>query len=211
MMMDLRHCNDACNQDYALGVLDPGEAAGLESHLRDCAACASQVREYQALFHQLADLPLPPVPKGIAAGVLASLRPSPKARGANAIFGLLLRRPAFAAAAGGLLGLGIAVFHEPLLLLFGRMTGGVVAGGVTQLATGIREILKDLSTLTVVVHPIVGAILKLEPVVRVLGEAIRAVPAQASVPSILLSLATAVLLARLLGQVRREKLGHAKS
>ena len=208
--MDLRHCDEALNQDYVLGALDPGEAEALESHLISCPACALQVRQYRSLFRNLADLPLPAVPEGIASGVLARLRPAPEARATRSVLGLLIRRPAFAAAAGGLLGLAIAVFHEPLLLLFGRMTGGIVSGGVTQMVTSIRDLLEDLSALTVIVHPIVGAILKLEPVIRVLGEAIRAVPAQASTSSILLSLATAILLARLLGQVRREKLGHAK-
>jgi anti-sigma factor RsiW len=208
--MDLRHCDEALNQDYVLGALDPREAEALESHLSGCPACALQVRQYRLLFRNLADLPLPAVPDGIASRVLARLRAVPEAHANRSVLGLLIRRPAFAAAAGGLLGFAIAVFHEPLILLFGRMTGGIVAGGATQLVTGIRSVLRDLSVLTGIVQPVVGAILKLEPVVRALGEAIRAVPAQASTSSVLLSLATAILLARLLGQVRREKLGHAK-
>lgn len=209
--MDPSHCDDELNQDYVLGILDPSEATRLDAHLRGCPACALRVKQYGALFQELADLPLPSVPVGIASGVLRRLQPSPSLRGGHGAFGFLIRRPAFAAATGGLLGLAIAVFREPILLLFGRMTSGLVADGTIQLITGIRQVLHDLSVLTIVVNPILRAFLNLEPVARAMGDAVRAMPAQASASSVLLSLATAILLARLLGQVRREKLGHAKS
>ena len=206
----MRQCDDALNQDYVLGVLEPEAMVRLEAHVSGCAACASRVRHYRLLFHALDELPLPPVPEGIAAGVLASLRLSPATRGTRRAFEFLLRRPALAAAVGGSLGLVIAIFHQTLILWFGRMTGGIVTDGATRLVMGFRDILHALSVLIVIVRPVVGAVLKLEPVVRALEEAVRAMPAQASVSSILLSLATAILFARLLGQDRREKLGHAR-
>lgn len=208
--MERKLCDDTRNQELVLGVLDPEEISALEAHLGQCPDCALSVRQYRALFRDLAELPFPPVPEGLAAAVLADLRRLPEGGKRHSILGFFVRRPVLALALGATMVAVIAVLREPMLLLFGRMTGGIVAGSAAQLVEGIREVLKSLSTLGVVIHPIVGVLLKLESVVRALGGALRAVPAQASATSILLSLATAILLGRLLGQVRRENLGHAK-
>jgi hypothetical protein len=51
---------------------------------------------------------------------------------------------------------------------------------------------------------------KFEPIFAALGGAMKAVSVQPSVLSIVLSLATVLFLGRLVGQIKREELSHAK-
>jgi anti-sigma factor RsiW len=208
--MDPRTCDDVRNQDFALESLPAEESAWLEAHLIDCPACASRVEQYRALFRGLADLPLPAVPGGIADAVLARLEPKPQARRSRPFVGELIHRQILALPLVLALAGVVIILREPLALLFARMVGTVVAGGAAQLVTSLRGVLDGFSTVAVLVRPVVSVFLKLEPILKGLGEALRALPAQASTPSVLLSLATAILLARLLAQVRRERPSHAK-
>lgn len=209
--MEPRTCDDVRNQEYVLDGLPAEERAWLEAHRMDCPACAIQIERYRALFRGLADLQLPSVPTGIADAVLARLQPSPPARRPLPFIEVLTRRPILILPVVIALAAGIIALREPLTLLFARIVSTAVAGGATQLVTGLRGVLDGFSTVAILVRPVVTAILKLEPILKGLVEAIRALPAQAFSPTVLLSLATAILLARLLAKVRREKPSHAKS
>jgi Putative zinc-finger len=203
-------CNTDRNQDYVLGALSSVEADRLEQHLIACSRCAHEVEDFRALFASLQDLPLPIVPPGIVDAVISRLAPE-SARG-RLIDRLraAVHQPLFAAASGIVAGLLLTLFREPLALTFGRLTGGIVASTCASLATGLSGLLRNLQEVTVVLEVFARLFMKLEPIVRALGGALMAVTAQASALSVLLSLATALFLGRLMGQLRREELSHAK-
>jgi anti-sigma-K factor RskA len=71
---------------YALGALDAADRVAFEQHLRECSACASEVRSLQPVVDGLAQvLPLVDPPAALRERVLASIQPgAPKlARGAT--------------------------------------------------------------------------------------------------------------------------------
>lgn|GEM_PF-5205793 len=201
----MRHCDEIANQEFLLGALAPEEAAGLEEHLRGCAACARQVDEYRALFAELPDLPLPAVPEGIADGVLKALR---RRRLAPA---QVAGRSLAVAFSGGLVGLLLALFRHPLFLFFGRLTHGFLIGGSAEFLRGLRVLLHDLLDMTVLLHALIGALTKVGPLTQQMGAAARSSMLD---PTIVLSfalfLATALLIGRIVGHLGRENLGHAK-
>jgi hypothetical protein len=203
-------CRTEWNQDYVLGALSASEAGLLEQHLLACARCAREVEEFRTLFVSLQELPLPLVPPGIADAVIARLAPqSAYARLIDQLH-IWTRQPVFAAAAGIVSGLLLTVFREPLALHFGRMTGGLVAGVSGDLAGLISGILRNLREMTTVLEVLARLVTKLEPLLRTPGLALRFVAGHASLVSILLSLATVLFLGRMVGQIGREELSHAK-
>jgi anti-sigma factor RsiW len=61
-------------QSYADGELPVDDARGLESHLRDCAACARQVSALRGLASQLSTLPDAPLSRDLSRPVEVVLR-----------------------------------------------------------------------------------------------------------------------------------------
>lgn len=197
-------CDENRIQDAVLGALTEEEQADLERHLRACRACSAKSNEYRLLFRELTALPFPPVPSGIADAVLARLHPAP------ALAAPRRRRAAFVFGSLAMLGLLMAVFHRPVLLLFGRITGSFATGIATELLAGLRDALGRFTELAVVLRLLVDAAVTSEAIARVVWEALLAVPDRSVAGTLALSLATALLLGRLLGQIRKEKFGHAK-
>ena len=204
----MKPCDETRNQEYLLGTLPPGEAAQLEEHLAHCSSCARRVEEYRSLFRALAEIPMPPVPEGLDEAVIARVRPGSRAARLWWQWAPQVGRPLLGALASGVAAVCLAIFHEPLLLFFGKLTSGMVTGGTGEFIARLHQSLNDLSTLTVVIHAVVGVLLKLGPVIRALGDAVRTLPGQTSVLSIALSVATALFLGRAVGHLGREKLGH---
>lgn len=200
----MNRCDEDRIQDYILEILPPDERLDLERHLTSCASCSAKSDQYRLLFLELKALPFPPVPTGIADAVLARLQPSP------ALAAPRRRRVAFAFGSLAMLGLLMAIFHRPVLLLFGRITGGFATGLASELVAGLREVLGRSAEVAVILHLFVDAAVKLEAVFRVLGEVLLAVPDRTIAGTLALSLATALLLGRLLGQIRKEKFGHVE-
>ncbi|MFI1965981.1 anti-sigma factor family protein [Streptomyces pathocidini] len=65
---------------YALGVLDPEDAARFEDHLASCDACAEQLEEFmgvEPLLATLAEVP-PAAPGGVPDPVAPPVRPGPR-------------------------------------------------------------------------------------------------------------------------------------
>jgi anti-sigma factor RsiW len=67
----------------AAGALDPEEAARVEAHLRDCAACASEAGAWRSLVERLGGMPAPRPSRALVAraveaveGLLAERRES---------------------------------------------------------------------------------------------------------------------------------------
>lgn len=59
--------------DLSEGLLGPAHAAEVNSHVVDCADCASTIAEVRRVPALLADLPVPPLPAGVAARIDAAL------------------------------------------------------------------------------------------------------------------------------------------
>ncbi|MFN8095570.1 MAG: zf-HC2 domain-containing protein [Vicinamibacteria bacterium] len=57
----------------AAGLLAPAEAAAVEAHLRDCAACAAEAASWRGPVDELRARPLAPVPPALAARVRAAV------------------------------------------------------------------------------------------------------------------------------------------
>ncbi|MBI5439709.1 MAG: zf-HC2 domain-containing protein [Deltaproteobacteria bacterium] len=56
---------------YADGELSRFRARGIARHLKDCASCRARLAELRALESLLADVPVPPLPEGFSARLLA--------------------------------------------------------------------------------------------------------------------------------------------
>jgi predicted anti-sigma-YlaC factor YlaD len=65
---------------YQDGELQVTEAGGVERHLKDCAACRSEWRDYQALVAGLGRLTTPAPFPGFSSRVMAALRHRPEKR-----------------------------------------------------------------------------------------------------------------------------------
>jgi hypothetical protein len=203
-------CHTDRNQDYVLGALSANEVDRLEQHLLACARCASEVEDFRALFVSLENLPLPAVPAGIAEAVIERLAPSSAwARLVDRLH-VLTRQPVFAAAAGIAAGLVLGLFRDPLALHFGRLTAGIVASASASLTTGIGGVLHNVKELTAVLDVLARLLTKSDPILHALSGALDAVSGPATLISVLLSLATVLVLGRVVGQIRREELSHAK-
>lgn len=206
----MNFCHTDRNQDYVLGALSANEVERLEQHFLACARCAREVEDFRALFASLEDLPLPAVPAGIADAVIERLAPiSVWARLVDRLH-VLTRQPVFAAAAGIAAGLILGLFRDPLALHFGRLTGGIVAGASASLTTGISGILHNVKELTAVLDVFARLLTKGDPILRALSGVLETVSGPATLVSVLLSLATVLVLGRMVGQIRREELSHAK-
>jgi hypothetical protein len=203
-------CHTDRNQDFVLGALSASEVERLEQHLLVCDRCAREVEDFRVLFTSLKEIPLPIVPMGIADAVIARLAPdSAWARLVDRLH-VLTRQPVFAAAAGITAGLLLTLFREPLALFFGRLTGGVVAGASADLVHGITGVLRSLRDLTAILGVLARLLTKTEPILQAMEGTLRPVSGPASIVSVLLSLATVLFLGRMVRQIRREELSHAK-
>ncbi len=204
----MKPCDDIRNQDYGLGLLDENEAAEHVVHLAECRRCTREVEAYRVLFDRLAELPDPPLPAGIPEAVLSLLEPERFWSRVRRRF--TLPRPVAAILAGGLAGVVLGFFREPIQLLLGRATRGLVTGGTTDLLDGIRTATDRLTDSTVLLEFLVSWAWKLRPVVHAIGEALPTLAGQTSLLTIGLILATALLFRRLVGQAKREDLSHAR-
>jgi anti-sigma factor RsiW len=75
----LRHLTDDEIQAYLDGEFTPADA-GLEAHLRTCAACQNALREYETLYSRLADRAAFESPRDLAATVVLRLGLRPRKR-----------------------------------------------------------------------------------------------------------------------------------
>ncbi len=206
----MNFCHTDRNQDYVLGALGADEAERLERHLLACARCTREVEEFRVLFASLQDLSMPVVPAGIADSVIARLSTQTARTRLIDRLRILTRQPAFAPAAGIAAGLILTLLRQPLALYFGRLTGGVVAGGSASLASVISAILHGAKDLTAVLGVFARLLAKADPILEALGRSWKSEAGPATLVSVLLSLATVLFLGRLVGQIRREELSHAK-
>ncbi len=204
-MRSVRGCDEIANQEYLLGGLTAEESARLEAHLASCASCAREVEEFRALFAGLAELPMPPVPAGIADSVVSRLR-------RRAIFTIdaATSRPLVGALAGGLIGILLALLRHPLVLFFGRGIHQLLTDGSTGFLHGLRLVLRNVLDGTVLLHTFLDALLKIEPLTQQLGEAAKTIPGSTVLLSFVLFLATALLIGRAVTHLGRENLGHAR-
>ena len=70
--------------DYALGLLDPDEAAAVEAHLRECETCQEEVRQFDRVLLGWVDaLPEVPPPKGAKAGLMSRIGSAKRAETAE--------------------------------------------------------------------------------------------------------------------------------
>lgn len=201
-------------EDLLLGELRPRDAEVARRHLSSCALCAETMRREETLFAAIRDLPVPAPPAGIADAVLASLaRAAARQRAslARRLWSIpLVRRPIFAAAAGGLCATLLALGSGGALREFGLLTGGVVSGWLSHLLTAVKGGAEDVTTFTVVVRHLFELIAKLESIGKVVVGA-AAVPSMLSmVVTFAAGLVMASILARLFGPVRRESLSHVR-
>ena len=201
----MRGCDEIANQEYLLGTLTPEESARREAHLESCAACSREVEEFRALFAELADLPMPAVPEGIADSVVARVR-------RRTIFAVeeAASRPLVGAVAGGVVGLILTLLRHPLVLFFGRGIHQLLTDGSSGVLHGLRLVLRNLLDGTVLLHTFLDALLKVEPLTQQLGEAAKTIPGSTVLLSFALFLATALLIGRAVTHLGREKLGHAR-
>lgn len=206
----MNFCHTDRNQDYVLGALSANEVEQLEQHLLACARCTREVEDFRLLFSSLEALPLPIVPSGIADSVIERLSPRPVWAPLIDRLSAWTRQPAFAAAAGIVAGLVLSLFRDPLALQFGRLTGGVVAGASASLASGLTGVLHSVKELTAVLDVFARLLTKSDPILRAFRGALETVSGPATLISVLLSLATVLVLGRMVGQIRREELSHAK-
>ncbi len=203
-------CDENRNQDYLLGAMTAGEAARLEEHLLGCARCSREIGRLRVLFTGLADLPMPVVPRDLEDAIMNALA-TRAARGALRERAVrILARPLTAGLAGAAAGLLLALFQKQVLLICGRATGLLLTGWSADLLRGLRGALRDVREITFLVQLVVDIAVKFEPLFRAFGDALLTLPGRASLLSIALSLATALLVGRLVGQIRREKLSHAE-
>lgn len=205
-------CDETRNQDYVLGFLTPEEIEAQEEHLKRCVLCTRQVAEYKVLFARLRELPMPAVPAGIPEGVLARLQPQPESawdRLRNRIAGFIAK-PLTVPIAGIVSGLLLFLFREPLLLHVGRVTSNILTGWTADLIRGVDTGINQFTDLTVLLETALQLVLKLEPLVRALTGTAPALVGWVPLLLIALSLAMAVLIWRIVGQLRREEYGHAK-
>jgi anti-sigma factor RsiW len=205
----LNACDENRIQDYVLGNLPADEAARLEEHLLGCASCQREVEEYQLLFQELGTLPAPPTPTGIPEAVLARLGSQTWLARLRRRMGIDAERPVAAALAGIVAGILIAIFRDPILLALGQLAGGIVTDGSAELVRGLQTAIGEITKWTVVLEVVLNAIAHLEPLARALGGVLTAAVRQPSGLTILLVLATMLLMGRLVGRARREELSHA--
>ncbi len=197
-------CDENRIQDLILESLPLAERDEAERHISSCPACRRKAEQYRRLFRELTLLPFPPVPGGIADAVLSRLGPAPVS------LARYRRAPALAMGTLAMLGLLMAVFHRPVLLAIGRLTGDFATEFATGLVAMVRDLLSKSSEVAVFLRLIVDAVVRLEALGRVVGEALLTVSDRTTSGTFVLSLATVLLLGRLLGQIRKEKYGSAK-
>jgi len=73
------HCLDVPLEAY-VGELDPEQAARLEQHLSQCAACRSELGRLRAVAAAARNWPLVAEPDGLTARVMARIKTRPAAR-----------------------------------------------------------------------------------------------------------------------------------
>jgi anti-sigma factor RsiW len=89
---------------YALGALDPNEAAAFEAHLETCASCRDELAEFRGVVDALpVSAPEHPAPRRLRRRVLSTVRSEARARSRAEADdrrrpGLSLRQPALALA-----------------------------------------------------------------------------------------------------------------
>jgi len=206
------NCSADRVQDYLLGALPADEASDLERHLQSCARCAREAEQYASLFGAIRDLPLPAIPPGIAEAVIARLRPEPESVWARALrfAARVARTPDFAAGAGIAVGLLLALYPPPVLRIVAGPAGRILADIATGASAAIKGVVGDFLVLTGILEHLARLLVVLKALVRIPGDALMTLPSQVSLMSVALTLLMALCLGWLVGQVRREKLSHAK-
>ncbi|MBI5241480.1 MAG: zf-HC2 domain-containing protein [Elusimicrobia bacterium] len=107
-----------CIEDYAAGKLPAGEAAALEAHLKDCAACGRELRWVRVLKAGISAGPRPALPPELRESLMRMAREFSLSRSGERLPGKdgVPWLAAWRAAAG----LGLATACAAALLVFGR-------------------------------------------------------------------------------------------
>lgn len=207
----MNRCDDGRLQDLLLGGLTLEQLRETQLHLDGCASCRRSLEELRVLFHALPDQPYPAVPGGIADAVLARLDEQTALERAQRKIAAWLGRPAAPAVSGGLVGIAIVLFQDSLWQLLGRVMGGVLSGWVTTLVTALRRLLEQFVSWTALLEASVQWMLKIRVLARVLGEALRLIPAEFPLLAGALCLFFLLVVLRRVATVRREGLSHARN
>ena len=206
----MNRCDPDRNQEFVLDLLAGEKRVAHERHLSGCPACAEDVARYRALFEELRDLPMPPVPAGIPEAVLSMLAPESRRDPIRRLLEPLLDRPIAAALAGGVSGLGIALLYRPAQMLAGRAAGEILADATRWLVKGLDGVVQQVLGWTVVVEIAAGWAQKLAPAFRLVGESATVLVEPSSYFTLGISLATVVVLRLVFGQTQREEFGHVR-
>jgi hypothetical protein len=204
-------CDDGRLQDLLLGGLTLEQVRETQLHLAGCASCRRSIEQFHQLFHALSAEPVPPVPGGIADAVLARLAEPTWLGRWKLRAAAFARRPAMAAGAGTLVGFGIALFQDTLWMLLARVLGGVVSGWATAVYSATSTLLERLVAWTALLESSVHWMVKVRTLVRVLGEAIRLIPAELPLLAAAAGLVLLLVVFRRVVHLRREKLSHAEN
>jgi hypothetical protein len=207
----VKRCDDGRLQDFLLGGLTLEQLRETQLHLDGCVSCRRSIDELRRLFHALEEQPYPPVPAGIAGAVLARLQQETALGRARRRIAAFVRRPAAAAVSGSVVGLGIALFQDSLWRLLARVLGGLLSGWATTLIATMQTMLERFVSWTASLDTSVHWMVKLRALARVLGEAVRLVPAEFPLLAAALGLLFLLVVLRRVATMRREKLGHVEN
>ncbi|MCA9727200.1 MAG: hypothetical protein R3E12_16640 [Candidatus Eisenbacteria bacterium] len=205
-------CDQSLLLEFALGDLEPSQRSRVEAQVRQCPACASEVRRYRELIGDLGALPIAPFPIQLEEVLVRS---AIQARRGMAGRKTAPRRefswtPVLCAAAGlAIVAVLVLILRPGNLVGPGSSVDEVVYGGVGRGATAFQDLVELYANIQQGWRILVEFLTKLAPVWRALRAALAAVGAVRIGLAAVSVLAVVALLWRL-GRPKR-KMGHANA